>query len=195
MGGMPLSKKIIGGFFCAAFFAVGIFFAARAVYKPNYEAREERQCDLLAMSSLIFFINETERSPGMWNLFEEDEIVLTIDHRVIPGNWNIKLTANRSRSEGTLALRADASSGWNSRAPKSAARHALLFDLNSNNIRVSSHESAEFVVSPEFVSKGKVLSFTYPNEKAAPVKIEALITEFEDPEDDHTYLILISRNP
>lgn len=180
---------------CAAALCAALFFvAARVTGKPAYEAHEKRQCELLASSLLMLFVEKTERSPGVWSAFSNDEIILTLDHRAMPGNWNVKLTAERSPESDTVSLKAEAVSGWNSRSPQDAARHALLFDIGEDNLRVSTTETVDFIPSREPGAKVKILPFTYMNEKEPPVKIEARIANFIHPDDNETYIVLKLNN-
>lgn len=190
MGSLTRSQKIIAWFFIAALSVSVVFIAVRIFQKPTYDAREERQCDILAASTLMLFIEKTELSPDIWETLSGDEIVLAIDHRAVPGDWNVKLTARRSPDDETIALKAEAASGWNSRSPKSATRYAVLFDIKSENLRISSREVADFILPDETDAENRVLPFVYLNEQTPPVKIEARITKFEHPDDQYTYLAL-----
>lgn len=180
---------------CAAALCAALFFVAmRVTGKPAYEAHEKRQCELLASSLLMLFVEKTELYPGVWSAFGNDEIILTLDHRAMPGNWNVKLTAKRSSEKDAVSLKAEAVSGWNSRSPQDAARHALLFDIGEDNLRVSTTETADFIASQESGAEVKILPFTYMNEKEPPVKIEARIAKFVHPDDNETYLVLKLNN-
>lgn len=180
---------------CAAVLCAALFFVvARITGKPAYEAHEKRQCELLASSLLMLFVEKTEHSPGVWSAFSNDEIILTLDHRAMPGNWNVKLTAKRSPEKDTVSLKAEAVSGWNSRSPQDAARHALLFDIGEENLRVSTTETVDFIPSQESGAEVKTLPFTYMNEKEPPVKIEARIANFVHPDDNETYIVLKLNN-
>lgn len=188
------SQKFIVWLFIITLAAAGLFIAVRIARKPTYKAHEKRQCDLLAASTLAIFTRETELSPELWDAFTEDEIVLILDHRAMPGNWNVRLTAARSPANGTIALKAEAASGWNSRSPESSVFYAQLSGERGRGgcLRISFDETVGFIspfpTSPK--EEDKTLLFTYPNGKEPPVKIEALVTNFKYSGDEETYTIL-----
>lgn len=190
MKNMTVTYKLVALLCVAALCAALLFIAVRVTQKPAYEAHEKRQCELLASSLLMLFVEKTEVSPGVWSAFSNDEIILTLDHRAMPGNWNVKLTAKRSLEKDAVSLKAEAASGWNSRSPQDAARHALLFDIGKDNLRISTTEAVDFIPSQEHDYQAKVLSFTYLNEKEPPVKIEAQVANFVHPDDNETYIVL-----
>lgn len=194
MRNMTATYKFVAALCAAALCAALFFVAMRVTNKPAYEAHEKRQCELLASSLLMLFVEKTELSPGVWNEFGNDEIILTLNHRAMPGNWNVKLTARRSSEKDTVSLKAEAASGWNSRSPQGAARHALLFDIGEDNLRISSTETADFILPQESGSQVQVLPFTYMNEKEPPVKIEARVANFVHPDDNETYIVLKLNN-
>lgn len=190
MRNLPVPQKIMACLFVAALCAAAFLVWGRAADKRDYQAREEKQCDLLAASLLMLFIEKTESEPDMWSFLKSDKIIMTLDHRAMPGEWNVRLTVGVSPDGGTVELRADAASGWNSRAPGSAARGALLSGIGSGNPRVSYRESAGFIPEPESERTVKTLPFVYPDGQAPPLKIEALVVSFKDRDDGKTYIVL-----
>lgn len=194
MRNMPPTQKFIACLFVISFVAAVFFIAVRVIQKPAYEAHEKRQCGLLAASTLTLFAQKTELLPELWDAFAEDKVVLILDHRAMPGNWNVRLTAARSPANGTIALKAEAASGWNSRSPESSVFYAQLSGERGRGgcLRISFDETVGFIspfpTSPK--EEDKTLLFTYPNGKEPPVKIEALVTNFKYSGDEETYTIL-----
>ncbi|MGD9640998.1 MAG: hypothetical protein AB7U37_07105, partial [Synergistaceae bacterium] len=63
---LPPLQKIIASIFALVFIASLFFIGYRIYTKPAYEAHEQKQARLLAVSAVSLFSDKTAREPGIW---------------------------------------------------------------------------------------------------------------------------------
>ncbi|MFA5672317.1 MAG: hypothetical protein WC922_07670 [Synergistaceae bacterium] len=188
---LPPLQKIIAFFFVLVFIASLFFIGYRIYTKPAYEAHEQKQVRLLAVSAVSLFSDKTAREPGIWARFNRDETELIIDHMKIKGNWVVKVNFNNKESH--IEVISSVSSGWNSRSPRSAEVRAKIY--NDGRVEYEDGEGSRSIAaaikSRSLIALGKVHIFRFPDEqKKVPAVIEAEESLLTDQEGNE-YLILV----
>lgn len=188
---MPTLQKIIASFFVIVFFASLIFIGHRIYTKPAYEAHEQEQAKLLAVSAMFLFADKTAKEPGIWAKFDNNETELMIDHMRIKGNWVVKVNFINKGSH--IEVLSSVSSGWNSRSPQSAEVRAKI--SGDGRLELEDGETAlaiaERIKNIRPKALGKIHSFRFPDEqKKVPAVINAGEYLFTD-QNGNEYLILM----
>ena len=188
---LPSIQKIIASIFALVFIASLFFIGYRIYTKPAYEAHEQKQARLLAVSAVSLFSEKTAKEPGTWARFNSDETELIIDHMKIKGNWVVKVNFNNK--ESYIEVISSVSSGWNSRSPQSAEVRAKIY--NDGNIEYEDGEGSRSIAaaikSGSLNALGKIHIFRFPDEqKKVPAVIEAEESLLTDQEGNE-YLILV----
>lgn len=180
---LPLLQKILASVFAVLVAASVVFFGYRIAMKPSYKAHEIEQCRLLAISSLMTIAEITADNPRLWDKFSEETVHLTIDHKIVPDNWVIKLEAEKSG--GILRLKSTAASGWNSRSPQEAVFTASIDrEAGAQNITYSDKSAsltAEKIAASLPNIKKEGLKYVLPDErKVTPADITADVHHYMD---------------
>lgn len=189
---MPTLQKILASFFVTVFFASLIFIGHRIYTKPAYEAHEQEQARLLAVSAVFLFADKTAKEPGIWDKFDNNETELMLDHMRIKGNWVIKVNFINKGSH--IEVLSSVSSGWNSRSPQSAEVRAIIH--NDGKVEIEDGETAPTIAvrikNARTKALGKIHSFRFPDEqKKVPAVIDAGEYLFTD-QDGNEFLILMT---
>lgn len=186
-------QKIIASIFAVMVLLSFVFIGYRIATKSAYNAHEAKQCRLLAVSAVRTLAEKTNDMPDMWSRIGSGDITLIIDHKTMPGNWVLEVTAKQTSD--CIYLRSSAGSGWNSRSPQKAVIEAKIFK-GKNAVNIVYDNSAAAATAAE-ISKAtnaksdKRVLFRFPDElKICPVPIYAAVSSYFGPDGDSTFIIL-----
>lgn len=183
--------KLMECLFALAVLSSFVFIGFRIATKSSYEAHEVRQCLLLAVSAADMMAEETSSAPDIWDRMGRGEITLIIDHKTVPGNWVIKVTAIRRGD--FMHIESSASSGWNTRSPQ---KFTVAADISTGKdagriVYVNAppaHEALDAIIRSARKS-GKTVVFRFPDESdICPVTIRAAIARYAGPDGDFIIL-------
>jgi len=182
--------KLMACLFALAVLSSFVFIGFRIATKSSYEAHEARQCLLLAVSAANMMAEETSSAPDMWDRIGRGEITLIIDHKTVPGNWVIKVTA--AHRGGFVHIESSASSGWNTRSPQKLTVAAEISTGKDAGRIVYANapiakEALDAIRSAR--ESGRTVVFRFPNElDICPVTIRAAIARYSGPDGDFIIL-------
>lgn len=178
-------QKIIAALFALVLIGAACLMAWRVVQKPAYEARERMQCDLLAVSAAQALAQISETEPEIWAQFSAP-VTLILDHRQMPDNWNLSVTAQALPNR--MAFLIVASSGWNSRSPQ---RSELHVDLRDDGGLVYSGTKEEVVLTTaDSTDTGKTVSFILLDGREPRVPLRMRVVETRMRDEEKPYLLL-----
>ena len=183
---VPMQKKSIFQKFLAGLFALMVlasfvFIGYRIATKGDYTAREKEQCRLLSMSAARCAADASEDNPKIWDQFAEETFTIIIDHRIMPGNWVIKITAHK-KSDST-EITSEGLSGWNSRSPQHDVSQAAIPASGEDAAYADPRQEdpAHRIDYSLFKKKVRTVQFSLPDEsKVIPVTISADVMENEN---------------
>lgn len=186
---LPPFQKFLASIFFVLFVASLVFMGHRIMTKSEYERREAEQCRILAVSAADAFIGFVAASPDITDKLASGDILLIIDHKLIPGNWNISVTAKRGGAG--LAVETTVKSGWNTRSPQEYTCRAKAFDDGAAFSDAKDKRTAEAVREVVPAKRDKRLLFAYPDERLeCPVKLEVRASKLKLPDFEKPFLVL-----
>lgn len=185
-------QKFLASIFFVLFVASLVFICHRIMTKGEYERREAEQCRILAVSAADAFAGFIIASPDIPDKLASGDIMLIIDHKLIPGNWNISVTAKRGVAE--LAVETTVKSGWNTRSPQEYTCRAKAASGGAVFSNEKDKRTAEAVREVIPAKKDRQLLFTYPEERLeCPVKLEVKASKLKLPDFEKPFLVLTSQ--
>lgn len=190
---LSTGQKIAACTFALILIAAACMVGLRIAQKPAYEAHEQLQCDLLAVSLLETLAEITKTHPEIWVQFDP-ATTLMIDHRRMPGAWNVLFEARTD--SGYVNVEALAASGWNSRSPKET-RFSASISLQDGTIAYMEEGAAKLahgLPGQKIEAKKKILPLMFRDEKEPGTPMHVCVSEVQVEGGKAPYLVIFPEN-